>query len=84
MCALFPQVPLVFPAVVFLFSLTLVIVPLIDNPQIEFLYATLMVLAGLLFYIPIVVFNNRPGFMRAYEFITLMYNTHYVCFSFSK
>ena len=67
---------MVFPVIVFLFSLTLVIVPLIDNPQIEFLYATLMVLAGLIFYIPIVVFNNRPGCMREYELITLMYNTH--------
>ena len=64
--------PLVFPAIVFLFSMALVFIPVIDNPQLEFLYATLVMLAGLLFFIPIVAFNKRPGCVREYCYITAM------------
>ncbi|KAK2166608.1 hypothetical protein LSH36_37g05028, partial [Paralvinella palmiformis] len=61
------KVPIVFPGILFLFSMALVIVPLVTSPQIEFLYATLVILAGLLFYIPIVVLDHRPSCMSEYK-----------------
>ena len=59
-----PQVPIFMPIIVFLFAVTLVVVPVVDSPQIEFLYATLIMLSGLIFYIPIVIFDKRAGCMR--------------------
>ena len=48
------QVPLVIPVGMVLVSLYLLIAPIVDDPRIEFLYAALFVLGGLLFYVPLV------------------------------
>ncbi|KAK7114785.1 b(0,+)-type amino acid transporter 1-like [Littorina saxatilis] len=48
------KVPLVIPVVMVLISLYLLIAPIVDDPRIEFLYAALFVLGGLIFYIPLV------------------------------
>ncbi|MCL4142565.1 UNVERIFIED_CONTAM: hypothetical protein GTU68_035196 [Idotea baltica] len=56
------KVPIVIPIVVLLISIYLVVGPIIDDPQIEYLYATLFILAGLVFYFPFVHFQKSvPG-----------------------
>ncbi|KAK2153048.1 hypothetical protein LSH36_309g00029 [Paralvinella palmiformis] len=59
------KVPLIFPAVLFLFGLTLVIVPLVNSPRVQFLYAALAILIGLFLYLLIVVFKSNFRFMNA-------------------
>ncbi|CAL4142536.1 unnamed protein product, partial [Meganyctiphanes norvegica] len=56
------KVPIIIPIIVLLVSVYLVIGPIIDDPQIEFLYASLFILAGLFFYFPFVHFKKTvPG-----------------------
>ena len=56
------QVPLVIPIIVLLVSLFLVIAPIADKPQVEFLYAGLFIVAGLIFYVPFVYYQKElPG-----------------------
>jgi len=59
----FVQVPIVFPVVVLLASVYLVLGPIIDEPRMEYLYATLFIVAGLLFYIPFVHYKLTIKFM---------------------
>lgn len=47
----------------------LVIGPIIDKPQIEYLYAVLFILAGLIFYIPFVKYGMTPRFMGKQKII---------------
>ena len=43
-------------------SVYLVIGPIVDNPKIEYLYATLFILAGFLLYVPFVYYKKvLPG-----------------------
>ena len=49
------------PILFVLISLYLVIGPIIDNPQIELLYAALFIVGGLLFYFPLIVFKLDRG-----------------------
>ncbi|ESO87846.1 hypothetical protein LOTGIDRAFT_234854 [Lottia gigantea] len=51
------KVPIVLPIFVLLCSIYLVLGPIIDNPQIELLYAFLFVISGLIFYVPFVHFK---------------------------
>lgn len=53
------KIPLVIPVLVFLASIFLVFVPIITNPQIEFLFAVIFIVAGFIFYVPFVVFKVR-------------------------
>lgn len=46
--------PIIIPIIVLIFSIYLVIGPIIDSPQIQYLYATLFIVAGVIFYIPFV------------------------------
>ncbi|KAA0186238.1 hypothetical protein HAZT_HAZT005695 [Hyalella azteca] len=48
------QVPIVIPVIVLVVSIYLVIGPIIDNPQVEYLYASCFILAGVAFYGPFV------------------------------
>lgn len=57
------QVPIVIPYIVLIISIYLVIGPIIDKPQIEYLYAVLFILAGLIFYVPFVKMGMTPRFM---------------------
>jgi len=50
-------VPIVIPVIVLIISVYLVIGPIVDNPKIEYLYATLFILAGFLLYIPFVYYK---------------------------
>ena len=57
------QVPFVFPLVVFIFSVAMVIIPIATAPQMEFLYATIVMLAGFIFYFPFVLCRVKPTCM---------------------
>ena len=51
------------PVVMVLISLYLVIAPIVDNPQIEYLYSILFMLAGAVLYIPFVYMGYVFKFM---------------------
>lgn len=55
--------PIIIPYVVLIISIYLVIGPIIDKPQIEYLYAIGFILAGLIFYVPFVKLGMTPRFM---------------------
>lgn len=57
------KVPIIIPYVVLIISIYLVVGPIIDKPQIEYLYAVLFILAGLVFYVPFVKLGMTPRFM---------------------
>ncbi|KAK6185293.1 hypothetical protein SNE40_007559 [Patella caerulea] len=50
-------VPIFIPILMVLISIYLVVAPIIHEPKIEFLYAFVFVMSGLLFYFPLVYFN---------------------------
>ncbi|XP_037075075.1 b(0,+)-type amino acid transporter 1-like isoform X2 [Pollicipes pollicipes] len=58
------KVPIVIPWLVLFMSVYLVVGPIIDAPQIEYLYALAFVLAGPLVYIPFVHYKWTPGFIH--------------------
>ena len=53
----FFQVPIIFPILFVLCSIFLLIAPILEKPKLEFLYATLFVVGGLIFYFPFVHFK---------------------------
>ena len=59
------------PVLLFLTALYLVIAPLVDDFKLEYVYALLFILAGLIFYFPFVYFERRipcmDGFYRKIE-----------------
>ncbi|XP_054271459.1 b(0,+)-type amino acid transporter 1-like isoform X1 [Macrosteles quadrilineatus] len=57
------KVPIIIPVLVLVISTYLVIAPIIDTPQVEYLYACLFIIAGLLFYIPFVHFKYNPAIL---------------------
>ncbi|XP_061196716.1 b(0,+)-type amino acid transporter 1-like [Saccostrea echinata] len=61
------KVPVVIPVLFVLICIYLVIGPLIENPQIEFLYAFLSIVAGLFFYFPFVYFKVK---IKGFELLT--------------
>lgn len=68
------QVPLIFPLIVLLAAAILVIVPLVLAPQIEFLYALLFIVGGLVFYFPFVYLKKELPFIeRLNVFFQLLY-----------
>uniref|UniRef100_T1H1U6 Amino acid permease/ SLC12A domain-containing protein n=1 Tax=Megaselia scalaris TaxID=36166 RepID=T1H1U6_MEGSC len=64
------KVPLIIPILVLVISGYLVAAPIIEKPQIEYLYAVLFILAGLIFYVPFVKMGLTPRFM---EKVTLFF-----------
>jgi L-type amino acid transporter 9 len=57
------RVPTVIPILVLIVSVYLVLAPIIQQPRIEFFYATLFILSGLVFYVPFVVMEFKFGFL---------------------
>ncbi|XP_076855182.1 b(0,+)-type amino acid transporter 1 [Brachyhypopomus gauderio] len=51
------KVPIVIPVVVVVVSCYLVLAPIIDKPELEYLYCTIFILGGLVFYFPFVYFT---------------------------
>lgn len=60
------QVPLVIPILVLIVSMYLTIAPIIDKPQIEYLYTMIFLLIGVVFYIPFVKHQYTPAFISKY------------------
>lgn len=60
------RVPTFIPVLVLLVSAYLVVAPIIQNPRIEFLYATIFILSGLVFYLPFVVWKVRFRFLEPF------------------
>lgn len=48
------KVPIIIPLTIFVISLYLVVAPIIDKPQIEYLYSVIFMIAGMIFYVPFV------------------------------
>lgn len=65
------QVPIFIPCLVLIISTYLVVGPIIDNPQIEYLYAVIFILAGLIFYLPFVKYGLTPRFMSKFLFLCI-------------
>ncbi|KAG1971777.1 B(0,+)-type amino acid transporter [Pimephales promelas] len=60
------QVPIVVPALVVIVSCYLVLAPIIDKPEWEYLYCTAFIVSGLLLYVPLIYykFNWTRHIMR--------------------
>ncbi|XP_020711674.1 b(0,+)-type amino acid transporter 1 isoform X3 [Athalia rosae] len=56
--------PLPIPILVLGISAYLIVAPIIDKPQIEYLYAAGFIAAGMLFYLPFVKYGYVPKFME--------------------
>lgn len=54
------QVPIILPILVLLAAICLVLAPIIDDPQIEYLYVTLFILSGAIIYIPFIHYKLCP------------------------
>ncbi|KAG7328512.1 hypothetical protein KOW79_008456 [Hemibagrus wyckioides] len=54
------KVPFIIPVLVLLVAVFLVLAPIIDNPQLEYLYVTLFILSGSLIYFPFIHFKMCP------------------------
>lgn len=66
------KVPLIIPVTTLLVSIYLVVAPIAQSPRIEFLYAFLFTVSGLVFYFPFVVYaKSLPG-MRKFTHIVQM------------
>ncbi|XP_065081751.1 b(0,+)-type amino acid transporter 1 isoform X3 [Ochlerotatus camptorhynchus] len=57
------KVPIIIPILVMIISGYLVVAPIIEKPQIEYLYAVMFIFAGLIFYVPFVLWGYHPKFM---------------------
>ncbi|XP_071785073.1 b(0,+)-type amino acid transporter 1-like [Asterias amurensis] len=58
------KVPIVIPIIVLIASVYLVVTPVIDKPALEYLFAVLFILAGLVLYVPFVYFKLELPFMK--------------------
>ncbi|XP_042081479.1 b(0,+)-type amino acid transporter 1 isoform X3 [Haplochromis burtoni] len=54
------KVPIVIPILVLIAAIFLVLAPIIDNPQIEYLYVALFILSGIVVYIPFIHYKLCP------------------------
>lgn len=78
------KVPIIIPVVVLVISIYLVVAPIIDTPRIEYLYALLFILGGLIFYVPFVKLGMTPRFMSKSMNVHILTNIIFnVIFSFS-
>ncbi|XP_054716450.1 b(0,+)-type amino acid transporter 1-like [Uloborus diversus] len=69
------KVPIPIPCVMVVVSAYLVLAPIIEDPRVEYFYALLFLLSGLLFYLPFVHFNIRLKLMEKFtHLMQLMLN----------
>lgn len=57
------QVPIILPVLVLIVAVFLVLAPIIDNPQIEYLYVTLFIASGAIAYVPFIHYQLCPGLL---------------------
>ncbi|KAI5618842.1 b(0,+)-type amino acid transporter 1-like isoform X1 [Silurus asotus] len=60
---LFLEVPIIIPILVLLAFMFLVLAPIVDKPQLEYLYVTLFILSGALIYFPFIHFKLCPDLL---------------------
>ncbi|XP_049781978.1 b(0,+)-type amino acid transporter 1 isoform X1 [Schistocerca cancellata] len=63
------KVNIIIPCLVLVISVYLIIAPIIDKPQIEYLYAALFIVGSLIFYVPFVIKRHwfkRLGFINVF------------------
>uniref|UniRef100_A0A3Q2UPA2 b(0,+)-type amino acid transporter 1 n=1 Tax=Fundulus heteroclitus TaxID=8078 RepID=A0A3Q2UPA2_FUNHE len=66
------SVPIVLPILILLVAVFLVLAPIIDQPQIEYLYVALFILSGAIIYVPFIHYKLCPGlFDRVTMFLQL-------------
>lgn len=66
------QVPIILPFLVLIAAVFLVLAPIIDHPQIEYLYVTLFILSGAAIYVPFIHYKLCPGLLsRVTTFLQL-------------
>jgi len=66
------KVPLIVPIIVLIVSIYLVVAPIINTPRIEFLYAFLFTISGLVVYVPFVVYQKRLPYMDQVTYLLQM------------
>ncbi|XP_020498757.1 b(0,+)-type amino acid transporter 1 isoform X3 [Labrus bergylta] len=57
------KVPIILPILVLIAAVFLVLAPIIDDPQIEYLYVALFVLSGAILYVPFIRYKLCPGLL---------------------
>ncbi|KAM4543191.1 b(0,+)-type amino acid transporter 1 [Odontesthes bonariensis] len=57
------SVPIILPILVLIVAVFLVLAPIIDDPQIEYLYVTLFILSGAVVYVPFIHYKLCPGLL---------------------
>ncbi|XP_067099406.1 b(0,+)-type amino acid transporter 1 [Osmerus mordax] len=58
------KVPIVLPILVLIAAVFLVLAPIIDNPQIEYLYVALFIFSGIVVYVPFIHYKFCPGLLE--------------------
>lgn len=58
------QVPIFLPILVLIAAIFLVLAPIIDEPQIEYLYVSLFIVSGAIIYVPFIHYKLCPGLLR--------------------
>lgn len=86
--------PLIILILVLAISAYLIVAPIIDKPQIEYLYAAAFIAAGMFFYLPFVKYGYVPKFMGNYficyiniiltEYLMNYFSEHRGCQCFSS
>ena len=68
------KVPIVLPIIVLIIAVYLVFAPIIDSPKVEYLYALIFILLGLVFYFPFVYYQKTvPGIDKITSFLQLLF-----------
>ncbi|XP_056281604.1 b(0,+)-type amino acid transporter 1 [Pseudoliparis swirei] len=57
------RVPIILPILVIIVAVFLVLAPIIDDPQIEYLYVTLFILSGAIVYVPFIHYKLCGGLL---------------------
>ena len=66
--------PIWIPCVVLVFSVYLVLAPIIDNPKIEYVYSICFMLAGAALYVPFVAYRLKmPGIGKGGKMPNLLF-----------
>uniref|UniRef100_A0A673C0J2 B(0,+)-type amino acid transporter 1-like n=1 Tax=Sphaeramia orbicularis TaxID=375764 RepID=A0A673C0J2_9TELE len=57
------RVPIILPILVLIAAIFLVLAPIIDSPQIEYLYVALFIFSGVIVYVPFIHYKLCPGLL---------------------
>nr|KAG5709025.1 hypothetical protein BaRGS_004664 [Batillaria attramentaria] len=72
------RVPTIIPIIMLFISVYLVVAPIVSNPRIEFLYATLFILSGMIFYVPFIAYRLQLTFLIDHLLICLFEIKRYI------